>query len=90
MAGILDMISERVLPNDPEAKNIAITHGDDAFNATAGSYGKEYADEKGFNVVFYESFDHLITSRSDTYTNKGESSPTNNIPECCSRRHLTS
>ncbi|MEE9459554.1 MAG: ABC transporter substrate-binding protein, partial [Candidatus Bathyarchaeia archaeon] len=23
---------------------------------TAGSYGKEYADEKGFNVVFYDSY----------------------------------
>lgn len=76
MAGILDMISERVLPNDPEAKNIAITHGDDAFNATAGSYGKEYAEDQGFNVVFYESFDHTITDLTPILTKVKAAQPT--------------
>lgn len=45
MAVILDMIWERVLPEDPDAINIAFTHGDDAFRMTAGSYGEEYADK---------------------------------------------
>lgn len=56
MAGILDMIKERVVPNDPEANNVAIIHGDDAFRNTVGTYGKEYAEELGFNVVSYDTY----------------------------------
>ncbi|MCW4042243.1 MAG: amino acid ABC transporter substrate-binding protein [Candidatus Bathyarchaeota archaeon] len=56
MAAILDMVWERVVPKDPEAKNIAIIHGDDAFRGTVGTYGKEYAEELGFNVVSYDSY----------------------------------
>ena len=61
MAAIIDMILERVLPYDPEAKNIAIIHGDDAFRNTVGSYGKTYAEEKGFNVIFYDTFTYPTT-----------------------------
>ena len=61
MEAILDMILERAIPNDPEAKNLAVTHGDDAFRQTAGSYGYEYAKQKGFNVVFYETYHSAIT-----------------------------
>jgi branched-chain amino acid transport system substrate-binding protein len=76
MAGILDMIWERVLPNDPEAKNIAITHADDAFNATAGSYGKKYAEEKGFNILFYETFGHGLTDLTPLLTKVKAAKPT--------------
>ena len=68
MPAILDMIWERVVPNDPEAKNLAITHGDDAFRQTAGSYGYEYAKQKGFNVVFYETYHSAITDFSPLLT----------------------
>ena len=56
MAAILDMTWERAVPDDPEAKNLAIIHGDDAFRGTVGSYGKTYAEEKGFNIVFYDTY----------------------------------
>jgi len=76
LAAMLDMIWERVLPNDPEAKNIAITHGDDQFNMTAGSYGKEYAEEKGFNIVFYETYSHTMTDLTPLFTKVKAAKPT--------------
>lgn len=76
MAAMLDMISERVLPNDPEAKNIAITHADDAFDATAGSYGKTYAEENEFNIVFYETFGHGMTDLTPLLTKVKAAKPT--------------
>jgi len=82
MAAMLDMISERVLPNDPEAKNIAITHGDDAFNATAGSYGKTYAEEKGFNIVFYETFVHDMKDLTPLLTKVKAAKPTIYLNSC--------
>jgi branched-chain amino acid transport system substrate-binding protein len=75
MAAILDMIWERVVPNDPDAKNIAITHGDDAFRMTAGSYGKEYADEKGFNVVFYDTYHSDTTDLTPLLTRAKAANP---------------
>jgi len=76
MAAILDMIWERVVPDDPEAKNIAITHGDDAFRMTAGSYGKKYADEKGFNVVYYDTYHSETTDLTPLLTRAKATSPT--------------
>lgn len=76
MPGILDMIWERIVPYDPEAKNIAIIHGDDAFRMTAGSYGKEYADEKGFNVVFYDKYGTGITDLTPILTKAKAAEPT--------------
>jgi branched-chain amino acid transport system substrate-binding protein len=75
MPGILDMIWERIVPYDPEAKNIAIIHGDDAFRMTAGSYGKEYADEKGFNVVFYDSYGSGTTDLTPILTKAKAAEP---------------
>ncbi len=56
MNTVTDMILDKVLPIDPEAKNIAVTHGDDVFSRTVGIYGYEYIKEKGFNVVFYDKY----------------------------------
>lgn len=76
VASVLDMIWERILPIDPEAKNIAITHGDDAFRGTAGSYGYEYAKKKGFNVVFYESYSSQVTDLTPLLTKVKAANPT--------------
>ena len=76
VASVLDMIRERILPIDPEAKNIAITHGDDAFRGTAGSYGYEYAKQKGFNVVFYESYSSQVTDLTPLLTKVKAADPT--------------
>jgi len=76
VASVLDMIWERILPIDPEAKNIAITHGDDAFRGTAGSYGYEYAKQKGFNVVFYESYSSQVTDLTPLLTKVKAANPT--------------
>jgi len=56
MAAIIDMMLERVVPKDPEALKISVTHGDDQFRMTAGSYGKQYAEDKGFDIVFYDTY----------------------------------
>lgn len=56
MTTIEDMIIERVWPNDPEAKNIAIVYGDNMFARTVGVAGADYAKEKGFNVLLTESY----------------------------------
>ncbi|MBS7622546.1 amino acid ABC transporter substrate-binding protein [Candidatus Bathyarchaeota archaeon] len=76
VASILDMIWDRILPIDPAAKNIAITHGDDAFRGTAGSYGYEYAKQKGFNVVFYESYSSQVTDLTPLLTKVKAADPT--------------
>jgi len=76
MAAILDMILERVVPNDPDANNIAITHGDDAFRATAGGYGYEYAKDKGFNVVFYDTYSSSVTDLTPLLTRVKNADPT--------------
>ena len=76
LASILDMIWDRIVPIDPEAKNIAITHGDDAFRGTAGSYGYQYAKEKGFNVIFYESYSSSATDLSPLLTKVKAANPT--------------
>ena len=68
MPTILDMILGIVLPKDSDAKNIAITHGDDVFRMTAGTYGKKYADEKGFNVVFYDTYSATATDLTPLLT----------------------
>ncbi|OGD54210.1 hypothetical protein A3K80_07710 [Candidatus Bathyarchaeota archaeon RBG_13_38_9] len=75
MEAILDMIWERVLPNDPDAKNIAITHGDDAFRGVAGGYGYEYAKQKGFNVVFYDTYNSSATDLTPMLTNVKAAKP---------------
>ena len=57
---LTDMIINKVLPMDPDAKNIAIVHTDDAFGNVAGPWGYEYAKKQPqLNVMFYDkvSFD---------------------------------
>ena len=76
LASILDMIWDRIVPIDPEGKNIAITHGDDAFRGTAVSYGYQYAKEKGFNVIFYESYSSSATDLSPLLTKVKAANPT--------------
>jgi branched-chain amino acid transport system substrate-binding protein len=57
---LTDMIINKVLPQDPDAKDIAIVHTDDAFGNVAGSWGYQYAKKQPqLNVVYYDkvSFD---------------------------------
>ena len=56
MANELDLILAECVPKDPEAKNVAIIHGDALFEKVFGSYGYKYAKEHGFNVVYYEQY----------------------------------
>ncbi len=54
------MIINKVLPQDPDAKDIAIVYTDDAFGNVAGSYGLQWAKQQPqLNVVYSEkvSFD---------------------------------
>jgi len=76
MANLIDMIIERVLPDDPEAKNIAVTYGDDAFRRTAGYYGYQYAVDKGFNVVMHEQYHSATTDLSPLLTKVKAAKPT--------------
>jgi branched-chain amino acid transport system substrate-binding protein len=57
---LTDMIINKVLPQDPDAKDIAIVHTDDAFGIVSGSWGYQYAKKQPqLNVVYYDkvSFD---------------------------------
>lgn len=76
MPTILDMIWDDILPKDPDAKNIAITHGDDVFRMTAGTYGKAYAEKKGFNIVFYDSYSAQATDLTPLLTKAKATNPT--------------
>jgi branched-chain amino acid transport system substrate-binding protein len=50
-----EMIINKILPNDPDAKNIAIVHTDDAFGNVAGTYGYEWAKKQPqLNIVYYD------------------------------------
>ena len=57
LRSMIDMIMDYIVPElDPEAKNIAIIHGDDIFRNVAGTGGYEYAQQRGCNVVLYEKY----------------------------------
>ncbi len=75
MNALTDMIISKVLPNDPDAKNIAITHGDDMFSRTVGIYGHEYALEQGMNVVFYDSYGTATTDLTPIITKAKANNP---------------
>ncbi|MBS7650926.1 MAG: amino acid ABC transporter substrate-binding protein [Candidatus Bathyarchaeia archaeon] len=52
---IMDMILAECVPKDPEAKNIAVIHGDALFEKVCGVWGAE-AVKKRANLVFYEKY----------------------------------
>jgi branched-chain amino acid transport system substrate-binding protein len=55
-----EMIIKKIIPQDPDAKNIAIVHTDDTFGNIAGSWGYQWAKKQPeLNIVFYDrvSFD---------------------------------
>ncbi len=70
-----DMIWDRILPEDPEAKNLAITHGDDIFRMIAGTYGLAYARQKGFNIVFYDKYSTSATDLTPMLTKARSANP---------------
>ena len=55
-----EMIMDKILPKDPDAKNIAVIHTDDAFGNIAGTWGYDWIKKQPqLNVVYYDkvSFD---------------------------------
>jgi branched-chain amino acid transport system substrate-binding protein len=49
------MIINKILPQDPTAKDIAIVHTDDGFGVIAGTYGYQWAKQQPqLNIVYYE------------------------------------
>ena len=49
------MIINKIIPQDPDAKNIAIVHTDDAFGNVAGTWGYEWAKKQPeLNIVYYD------------------------------------
>ncbi|MBS7622268.1 amino acid ABC transporter substrate-binding protein [Candidatus Bathyarchaeota archaeon] len=71
-----DMIWERILPHDPDAINLAITHGDDIFRMIAGTYGLSYARQRGFNIVFYDKYSTSATDLTPMLTKARSAKPT--------------
>jgi len=52
---LTEMIINKILPNDPDAKNIAIVHTDDAFGNIAGGWGYQWAKKQPqLNIVYYD------------------------------------
>jgi branched-chain amino acid transport system substrate-binding protein len=50
-----EMIINKIIPNDPDAKNVAIVHCDDAFANVAGTYGYQWAkNQPQLNIVYYD------------------------------------
>jgi branched-chain amino acid transport system substrate-binding protein len=50
-----EMIINKILPDDPDAKDIAIVHADDAAANIIGTWGYEWAKKQPeLNVVFYD------------------------------------
>ncbi|MBS7622784.1 amino acid ABC transporter substrate-binding protein [Candidatus Bathyarchaeota archaeon] len=65
LRSMIDMIMDYIVPElDPDAKNVAIIHGDDIFRNVAGVGGYEYAKEKGVNLVLYEKYHTGVTDLS--------------------------
>jgi len=57
LKSMIDMTMDYIVPElDPDAKNMAIIHGDDLFRNTAGVGGYEYAKERGVNLLVYEKY----------------------------------
>jgi branched-chain amino acid transport system substrate-binding protein len=62
---INNVIIKDIIPKDPDAKNIAIVHTDDAFGIIAGTWGYEWAKKQPeLNVVFYDK----VAFGSDDFT----------------------
>ena len=71
-----EMIINKILPKDPDAKNIAIVHTDDAFGNIAGTWGYEWAKKQPqLNVVFYDKVS-FGSAGFHPSTHKGQRQPT--------------
>jgi len=53
---IADMIQSEMVSKDPEAKKVAVIHGDALFEKVCGVWGNKNLRERGFDVVFYEQY----------------------------------
>ena len=55
LVSLADLIVNKIIPQDPDAKNIAVVYTDDAFGNVAGGWGLEYIKKQPqLNVVYSE------------------------------------
>jgi branched-chain amino acid transport system substrate-binding protein len=76
LRSMIDMTMDYIVPEiDPNAKNMAIIHGDDIFRNTAGVGGYEYAKERGVNLLVYEKYHTDTTDLSPLLSKVKASEP---------------
>jgi branched-chain amino acid transport system substrate-binding protein len=62
LVSLHDMIVEKIMPQDPDAKNVAVVYTDDAFANVAGTYGLAYMKKQAqLNIVFTEKVSYDST-----------------------------
>jgi branched-chain amino acid transport system substrate-binding protein len=73
---LTDMIINKVLPQDPTAKDIAVVYTDDAFGIVAGSWGYEYAKKQPqLNVVYHDKVAFDSTDFTPVLTKVKQANP---------------
>ena len=73
---LYEMIINKVLPQDPSAKDIAIVHTDDVFGNIAGTWGYQWAKQMPeLNVVYYDKVSFSSTDYTPVLTKVKEANP---------------
>jgi branched-chain amino acid transport system substrate-binding protein len=73
---LYEMIINKVLPNDPSAKDIAIVHTDDTFGNIAGTWGYQWAKQMPqLNVVYYDKVSFSATDYTPVLTKVKAANP---------------
>ena len=71
-----EMIINKVIPQDPDAKNIAIVHTDDAFGNIAGGWGYQWAKKQPqLNIVYYDKVSFGAQDFTPVLTKVKEANP---------------
>ena len=71
-----EMIINKIIPQDPDAKNIAIVHTDDAFGNIAGGWGYQWAKKQPqLNIVYYDKVSFGAQDFTPVLTKVKEANP---------------
>ncbi|MCX6660714.1 MAG: amino acid ABC transporter substrate-binding protein [Candidatus Bathyarchaeota archaeon] len=71
-----EMIINKVIPQDPDAKNMAIVHTDDAFGNIAGGWGYQWAKKQPqLNIVYYDKVSFGAQDFTPVLTKVKEANP---------------
>ena len=71
-----EMIINKVIPQDADAKNIAIVHTDDAFGNIAGGWGYQWAKKQPeLNIVYYDKVSFGAQDFTPVLTKVKEANP---------------